>query len=132
MNISNAYDHYYLYQEITDILKKYAEDYPDKVRLSSLAKTKEGRDVWLIEITDLSTGDFKDKPAYCLDANIHAGEVTGSMVAMYFLDTVMSNLDDASRRDAVRHSADFSGRLGVLSDHRRADSFGQPSVSIRG
>ncbi len=102
MKTSYTYDHYYRYQEITDILQNYADKHPDKVRLSSLAKTEEGRDVWLIEITDRSTGDFMDKPAYCLDANIHAGEVTGSMVAMYFLDTVMSNLEEPEIASMLR------------------------------
>lgn len=94
MKTTYTYDHYYLYDEITEILTKYAKEHPEYVRLNSLTKTEEGRDMWMVEITDLSTGDFMEKPAYCLDANIHAGEVTGSMVAMYFLDTVMSNLDD--------------------------------------
>jgi len=94
MKTTYTYDHYYLHDEISEILNQYAKDYPQYVRLNSLTKTEEGRDMWMIEITDLSTGDFMDKPAYCLDANIHAGEVTGSMVAMYFLDTIMSNLDD--------------------------------------
>lgn len=94
MKKSYVYDHYYLYGEITEILKKYEQEHPELVRLSSLTKTEEGRDVWLIEITDRSTGEFEDKPAYCVDGNIHAGEVTGSMVVMNLLDTIMSNLDD--------------------------------------
>lgn len=92
MITKQSYDHYYRYDEITAILQEYQRDYPDYVRLSSLATSTEGREMWLIEVTDLSTGDFMDKPAYCLDANIHAGEVTGSMAAMYFLDTVFSNI----------------------------------------
>lgn len=88
------YDKYYLYSEIEEIIKGYAAEHPELVRLTSLTKTPQGRDLWLVEITDTSTGDFSEKPGYFVNANIHAGEVTGSMCAMFLLDTIMSNLDD--------------------------------------
>lgn len=95
MKTTYTYDHFYLYGEITEILQKYAQEHPDLCRLYSLAKTPEGRDIWAMDVTNTKTGSYEDKPAYCVDANIHAGEVTGSMVAMHFLDTIFSNLDDA-------------------------------------
>ena len=94
MQRSFVYDHYYRYQEITDILKGYAEKYPALTRLSSIGQTPQGRSIWLLEVTDTAAGAFEDKPAYYMEANIHAGEVTGSMVVMYFLDTLFSNLSD--------------------------------------
>lgn len=94
MKSTYTYDHFYLYDEITQIVQKYAAEHPELCRLYSLNKTPEGRDIWAMDITNTKTGAYEDKPAYCIDANIHAGEVTGSMVAMFFLDTIFSNLDD--------------------------------------
>lgn len=94
MKTSYTYDHFYLYGEITEILHRYADEHPDLCRVYSLNKTPEGRDIWAIDVTNTKTGAYENKPAYCIDANIHAGEVTGSMVAMFFLDTIFSNLDD--------------------------------------
>lgn len=104
MNITYKYDHFYLYDEYTAILQKYAAEHPELVRLTSLCTTPEGREQWLIEITDKSTGDYSEKPGYFVDANIHAGEVTGNMCAMYFLDTIMSNLDDPEIKDILAHN----------------------------
>ena len=104
MKTTYTYDHFYLYEEYTAILKKYAEEHPELVRLTSLTTTPEGREQWLIEITDKTTGDYEAKPGYFVDANIHAGEVTGNMCAMYFLDTIMSNLDDAAIQDILRRT----------------------------
>ena len=95
MKRTHTYDHYYLYSEITQILQGYVQDYPGYCRLTPLAKTAEGRDIWKFELTDLSTGDFCDKPALCVTGNIHAGEVTGSMCAMHWLDVLLSNKDEA-------------------------------------
>ena len=94
MKHTHVYDHYYLYGEIAEIVKGYAAQYPQYAKLDVLGQTEEGRDILLLEITDLSTGDFADKPAYYVEGNIHAGEVTGSMTVMYLMDTIFSNLDD--------------------------------------
>lgn len=104
MKVTYTYDHFYLYEEYTAILKKYAEEHPELVRLTSLCTTAESREQWLIEITDKTTGDYAEKPGYFVDANIHAGEVTGNMCAMYFLDTIMSNLDDPAIKDILAHT----------------------------
>lgn len=93
MQHSFQYDHYYRYEEIANILRGYAEQHPGLTRLTPIGTTPQGRDILALEVTDTSTGAFEDKPAYYMEANIHAGEVTGSMVAMYFLDTLFSNLE---------------------------------------
>ena len=95
MKTTYSYDHFYLHEEITAILKKYAAEHPELCRLYSLNQTPEGREIWAMDVTNTKTGSYEDKPAYCIDANIHAGEVTGSMAAMFFLDTIFSNLEDA-------------------------------------
>ncbi|MCF0150460.1 MAG: zinc carboxypeptidase [Firmicutes bacterium] len=102
MKLKNTYDHFFKYQEITDILTAYAAEHPELCRLSPLAVTREGRNIWMIEITDLSTGDFADKPGFAVTGNIHAGEVTGNAAAMYFLDTIFSNLDDPKIADLLK------------------------------
>ena len=89
-----VYDHYYKYAEIAEILKGYAAEYPGFCRLESIGTTPQGRDMLLLSVTDLSTGGFENKPALFIEANIHAGEVTGSMTVMFTLDTIFSNLDD--------------------------------------
>ena len=94
MNRTYTYDHYYNYDEITEILQKYAADHPDRARLTSIGKTTEGREMWLLSITDTACGDYDEKPAYMAIGHVHAGEVTGSMCAMFLADTLLSNLED--------------------------------------
>jgi len=94
MKTTQTYDHYYKYDELTSLLKKYAEENPDYCLLEENATTPEGRKQWCMSITKLSTGSFEDKPAYGVNANIHAGEVTGTMAAMYFIDYLLTNKED--------------------------------------
>lgn len=103
MKVTHTYDHYFLYQEILDIVDGFIEKHPDLISKEVLCKTAKGRDVIALTITNTKTGKPQDKPAYFIDANIHAGEVTGSMVAMYFLDTVMTNTEDSKIKDLLDH-----------------------------
>ena len=91
--VTYTYDHFYKYQEITDILQKYASDYPEIARLTSAGTSPQGRNLWVLEVTNTKTGAYEDKPGYYVEGNIHAGEVTGCMTCMYFLDVIFSNLD---------------------------------------
>lgn len=103
MNHTYVYDHYYKYDEITEILKKYSEQYPAYTELDSIGRTPEGREQWIMKVTNTQTGGFEEKPALYVEGNIHAGEVTGSMTVMYLLDTILSNTDDADMKYLLGH-----------------------------
>ncbi len=93
MKSTFCYDHYWLFDELTANLKQLADAYPQLMKLYSLNQTPEGRGIWCAEVTDPATGSPKDKPAYYVDGSHHAGEVTGSMSAVYFLDYLLTNSD---------------------------------------
>ena len=84
-----SFDHYYEYEEMTQVLKEVAEDYPELIKVNSICTTPENREVWACEITNYKTGGCMDKPAYYVDANHHAGEVTGSMAAIHLIVTLV-------------------------------------------
>ena len=84
------FDKYYRYQELTRLLKQYVKAYPQLVRLESIGKSHEGRDVWLVTATNFKTGPDAEKPALWVDGNLHASEVAASTAALYHLHTVVS------------------------------------------
>lgn len=95
MNVSCEYDHYLKYGEITERLKAFAGRYPGYARLDSLGKTEEGREIWVMALTDRKYGEPEEKPAYVAAGNIHAGEVTGSMNVMYLIDVLLTGCEEA-------------------------------------
>lgn len=74
---------YPLYREIADFLERCRAMYPGLCRVYSIGRSYEGREILCCELTAESTGPGVEKPAYHLDANHHAGEVTGSAAALY-------------------------------------------------
>jgi murein tripeptide amidase MpaA len=79
------FDTYYRYEELTRILHAYAEECPQLVRLESIGKSYEGRDIWLLTVTNFATGSAEEKPALWVDGNIHASEVSPSSACLYLI-----------------------------------------------
>lgn len=80
-----AFDRYYRYDELTQLLRDYETEFPDLVRVRSIGKSYEGRDIWIAEVTNLATGEPADKPAFWADGNIHASEVSASTAVLHLL-----------------------------------------------
>ena len=51
-----AFNRLHTYEEIADLLKGYAAAYPKWTRLESIGKSVQGRDLWMITITNPATG----------------------------------------------------------------------------
>ncbi len=83
------WNRYYTAGETEQILRELAVLYPHLTELRSIGKSYEGRDLWLMELTSEETGPAAEKPALYLDGGIHAGELTGSAVALYTLGTLL-------------------------------------------
>ncbi|MGC4190098.1 MAG: M14 family metallopeptidase [Thermomicrobiales bacterium] len=83
-------DRYYRYQDLTDLLRKWSEDYQHLVTMASIGKSYEGRDIWALTITNAETGPDTEKPAYFVDANIHAGEVTGCATTLKLIHLLLT------------------------------------------
>ena len=83
MSYSIDFTEYFLYDDLTRHLHGLAEAYPGLSSLASVGKSFRGRDVWCMTITNAATGKDADKPAFYIDANIHAEEISTTSVALY-------------------------------------------------
>ncbi|HEY3367665.1 MAG TPA: M14 family metallopeptidase [Symbiobacteriaceae bacterium] len=86
---------YYRYDDLSRFLKALAAAYPALCRLESIGKSPEGRDLWSVTLTNFATGADDAKPAYHINGQHHAGEVTASAVALYFVHDALTNYGQA-------------------------------------
>jgi len=84
--MEQRFDRFYRYDELTRILQGLAGERPELFVLESIGKSHEGRDIWVVTATH--GGAAADKPAFWIDGNIHAGELTASTACLYFLHTL--------------------------------------------
>ena len=81
--------HYHDYAELTALMEQWAESSP-LCSLSSIGTSQEGRELWLMTLTDESTGAHDTKPAFWCEANTHSGEITGTEAALHLIDTLVT------------------------------------------
>jgi murein tripeptide amidase MpaA len=84
------FNRFYRYEELTKLLQAYTREYPGLLKLESIGKSHEGRDVWLITATNVKSGSDSEKPAFWVDGNIHASEVTASSAALYLINALVT------------------------------------------
>lgn len=80
-----------------ELLQGYAAAYPRWMKVESIGKSLEGRDLWLVTITNPATGPASSKPALYADANTHANEVQGAEVLLYVIDLVLKRYGELPR-----------------------------------
>ena len=87
--VDNRFDTYVDNPGLQSRLDATAGAYPTLVRLDVLGHSHEGRPIPLVVVTNATTGPDVEKPAFWVDANIHATEVTGTMAALYVIDALV-------------------------------------------
>ncbi|MCP4360892.1 MAG: carboxypeptidase [Chloroflexi bacterium] len=85
------FDCYYRYEEITSFLQTWTEQHSDLCKLQSLGQSYEGRDIWMMIMTNFATGPDDEKPAYWADGNIHATEVSTSSAVLYLIHKLLTD-----------------------------------------
>ncbi len=95
-----AHNQFYRYADFSKILHDFVAAYPALLSIESIGKSHEGRDIWVITVTNIASGIAADKPAYWVDANIHASELAGSAAALYLIETLTKHY--GKRADITR------------------------------
>jgi len=98
-----AFNRFYDYDETTALLRKLAEAHADIMTLRSIGKSVEGRDLWVVTLTNPATGPAERKAGMYIDANIHGNEVQGTEVCLYTISFLAEN---RSRIPKVRELVD--------------------------
>jgi hypothetical protein len=93
--------------EIVGMMKGYASAYPEWVKLESIGKSIEGRDIWLLTVTNPRTGAPDTKPAMYVDGNTHANEVQGTEASLYTLNFLLNNYGKLDRITELLDRATF-------------------------
>src|SRR6266700_3069867 len=58
--------------------------------LESIGKSYEGRDIWLVTVTNTETGAHLHKPGFLIEANIHSMEWTGCTAALHLIHRLLT------------------------------------------
>jgi len=91
---------FYRYDELVALLRGLAAEHPRYIRIETIGRSHEGREILLLAVTDTETGPAAEKPALWVDGNIHSVELAASAACLYFTEWLMKNRD--SNADVAR------------------------------
>ncbi len=86
-----TFDRYLTYDELAGRLRNLAQRYPHRAKLLSMGKSIEGRDLWVLEITDYQSGPPATKPAACVQGGLHGNEISSTMTVLYMAYQMAAN-----------------------------------------
>ena len=87
------FDCYHDFKEMSQFLKDAQAKYPQLAKLESIGKSYQGRDLWLITITDFKTGNPEDKPAIWIDGGVDSDEVISTEAALGLVHRLLTSND---------------------------------------
>ena len=90
-------DHFLAHDELTALVHAWAAEHPSLVEVASIGRSHEGRDIWLLSVTDRATGPAAEKPALWVEANIHSTELMGSYSALHLVHHLLARASGDER-----------------------------------
>ena len=87
---SYEFDRFLTHAEMAEWLGAVVREHPGIATLGTYGRSHEGRDLFVVTLTDASTGPHDTKPAMWVDANIHSVEVTGGVAALHLIHRLVT------------------------------------------
>jgi len=92
---------YHSYQEMTSLLFSLAANHSDIMAVISIGKTHEGRDLWLVKLSD-NVSQQENEPEVLFMGAHHGNERPGYEILIYFIQYMVDNYHNTSTvREAI-------------------------------
>jgi len=89
---------YYNYQNMTKLLHELQVNYSDIISVTSYGKTCQGRDIWIVKLSDNVNID-ENEPGVVLDGAHHGNEKPSYEVLIYFIKHMVKNYSKENTDD---------------------------------
>ncbi len=86
---------YYNYDQLTDLLKSLAQKYANIANLTSIGRSVENRELWVMRITRDPTADGPGKPKFKYVGNMHGDETVSRQVLIYLLEDLLEKYGES-------------------------------------
>ena len=89
---------YHTYQEMTDLLQDLEDNHSDIMSLTSLGKTYEEREIWMVKLSD-NVDEDENEPEVLLMGAHHGNEKPSYEVLIYFIQHIVENYSKENTDD---------------------------------
>ncbi len=91
IGLAQDFSKYHNYAEMTAMLQNLANANKNLVKLESIGKTLEKRDLWVLQIANPAGVPLADRPALLIAANFEGDHLVGSELACFIADYLVKN-----------------------------------------
>jgi hypothetical protein len=123
-----AFNRYYDYEEMTGLLHRLVEAYPELLTLQSLGQSVQGREMWLVTLNNPATGPDTAKPAMWIDGNVHGGEIQGGETVLYSIWYLAKSYGEVEPLTELMDRVAFYF-VPMVNPDGRAGWFAEPNVA---
>jgi hypothetical protein len=123
-----SFDRFYNYPELVQAFRTLERSYPKMMRVTSIGKSVQGRDIILATIFNPETGPETRKAAMYIEANVHGNEVQGAEVCLYTAWYLLENYGKIPRVTDLVDTRVFY-IVPTVNPDGRAWWFDQPNTS---
>ena len=103
----NPLEEYHNYNELTNFLNEIADQYPEITFLESIGQSVQGRELWVIEISD-NPGVNEIEPEFKYVANMHGDETVGRELSLYLIEWLVNGYgNDSYATDLINNTDIF-------------------------
>ena len=95
---SNSSYHYFTYPEMTALLQNLERNHSDIMTLESIGETYEGRDIWMVKLSD-NVQQNENEPGVLFMAAHHGNEKASFEVLIYFILHMVNNYSKVNTDD---------------------------------
>jgi len=88
--ISTGISLYHNYQEMTDLFQNMEENNSDIMLLNTIGKTYEGREIWMVKLSD-NVNEDENEPEVLLMGAHHGNEKPSYEVLIYYIQHIVDN-----------------------------------------
>ena len=103
----NNYSKYYNYSELTGLLQTMVNTYPHISNLSSVGRSVQGRELWVMRITKDPNTDDPGKPRFKYVGNMHGDETISRQVLVYLVDYLLTKYGEDQRVTELVNTTDI-------------------------
>ncbi|XP_037533714.1 carboxypeptidase D [Nematolebias whitei] len=105
--MGETYDKYYNYVDLTERFRSLAQRHPHIANLSSVGRSVEGRELWVMRITLDPEKDSPGRPRFKYVGNMHGDETVSRQVLVYLVEYLLSRYGEEPRVTELVNSTDI-------------------------
>ena len=118
----NPFEEYHDYNELTSFLNNITSEYPDITLLTSIGQSVEGRELWVMEITD-NPGINEVEPEFKYIANMHGDETVGRELSLYLIEWLVNNYNISASLEMIKQTKSIHEDLDTVIIMHSFDTF---------